>query len=169
MEKPNRSIKEFLAEAEDILETANQSLLALESAQAAGGSDPDRVNALFRAIHSFKGLSGMFGLKEPSELSHRLEYLLDELRLGKVGLGREAIDVLVQTTALLGRLVHQAGKNKPFEDIQAALVRIDDLIKKKPSAAADRPLSELISLDRGILQVLTEYEEHRLRECVRER
>lgn len=169
MTKPDRSIKEFLAEAEDILETANQALLAIESALEVGASDPDRVNALFRAIHSFKGLAGMFGLKEPSELSHRLEFLLDELRLGKVGLGRDAIDVLVETVALLGRLVHQAGGKQPFENIQIALARIDGLIAKKPSTASDRPLSELVGLDRGILQVLTEYEEHRLRECIRER
>ncbi|HEX9114130.1 MAG TPA: Hpt domain-containing protein, partial [Nitrospirota bacterium] len=84
MAKLDRSIKEFLAEAEDILETANQALLAIENAREKGASDPDRVNALFRAVHSFKGLAGMFGLKEPSELSHRLEFLLDELRLGKV-------------------------------------------------------------------------------------
>ena len=169
MAKPDRSIKEFLAEAEDILETANQALLAIENAQEEGLSDPDRVNALFRAVHSFKGLAGMFGLKEPAELSHRLEFLLDELRLGKVGLGRDAIDVLVETVALLGRLVHQAGGKQPFENIHAALERIDGLIAKKPSAPADRPLSELVGLDRGILQVLTEYEEHRLRECIRER
>src|SRR5512147_1706523 len=169
MAKPDRSIKEFLAEAEDILETANQALIAIEKAREKGVSDPDRVNALFRAVHSFKGLAGMFGLKEPSELSHRLEFLLDELRLGKVGLSRDAIDVLVETVALLGRLVHQAGKKQPFEGIQAALQSIETLIKKKSSISSDRPLSELISLDRGILQVLTEYEEHRLRECVRER
>ncbi|MGE5807770.1 MAG: chemotaxis protein CheA [Nitrospirota bacterium] len=169
MAKLDRSIKEFLAEAEDILETANQALLAIENAREKGASDPDRVNALFRAVHSFKGLAGMFGLKEPSELSHRLEFLLDELRLGKVGLGRDAIDVLVETVALLGRLVHQAGRKQPFENIHAALERIDGLIARKPSAPSDRPLSELVGLDRGILQVLTEYEEHRLRECIRER
>src|SRR5512143_2690473 len=169
MSKPDRSIKEFLAEAEDILETANQALLAIENAREKGASDPDRVNALFRAVHSFKGLAGMFGLKEPAELSHRLEFLLDELRLGKVGLGRDAIDILVETVALLGRLVHQAGGKQPFENIHAALERIDGLIARKPSAPSDRPLSELVGLDRGILQVLTEYEEHRLRECIRER
>ncbi|HSB33253.1 MAG TPA: chemotaxis protein CheA [Nitrospirota bacterium] len=169
MAKLDRSIKEFLAEAEDILETANQALLAIENAREKGASDPDRVNALFRAVHSFKGLAGMFGLKEPSELSHRLEFLLDELRLGKVGFGRDAIDVLVETVALLGRLVHQAGRKQPFENIHAALERIDGLIARKPLAPSDRPLSELVGLDRGILQVLTEYEEHRLRECIRER
>ncbi len=167
--KTDRPIKDFLAEAEDILESANQTLLSLEHGQAAGRIDPDQVNALFRAIHSFKGLAGMFGLKEPSELSHKLEFLLDELRLGKVGLSRQALDVVLETVALLGRLVQQAGTDHPFEDIATALAGIDGILKAKPSAGSERPIGEQIGLDRGILQVLTEYEEHRLKECIRER
>jgi two-component system chemotaxis sensor kinase CheA len=167
--KSDRSIKEFLAEAEDILDAANRALIALDEALAGERSDPDQVNALFRAIHSFKGLAGMFGLKEPSELSHKLEFLLDELRLGKVGLSRDALEVVLEVVALLGTLVQQAGRKKPFADITSALDRIDGILAAKPSAVAGRPLSEQIGIDRGILQVLTEYEEHRLRECVRER
>jgi two-component system chemotaxis sensor kinase CheA len=169
MAKTDRAIKDFLAEAEDILESANQSLLALDTAQAEGRGDPDQVNALFRAIHSFKGLAGMFGLKEPSDLSHKLEYLLDELRLGKVSLSRGAISVLAETVALLGRLVQQTGKKQPLEDISAALTGINNILNAKSSASSDRSLAEQTSLDSGILQVLTEYEEHRLRECIRER
>ncbi len=169
MAKSDRAIKDFLAEAEDILDSANQSLLALEAAQAEGRTDPEQVNALFRSIHSFKGLAGVFGLKEPSDLSHKLEFLLDELRLDKVGLSRECVSVLAETVALLGRLVQQAGKKKPFEDISAALAGIDAILNAKPSGPSERPLAEQIGLDSGILQVLTEYEEHRLRECIRER
>ena len=167
--KPDRAIKEFLAEAEDNLESANQALLSLEFAQTAGKSDPDQVNALFRAIHSFKGLAGMFGLKEPSVLSHKMEFLLDELRLGKVGLSRDMLNVLSETSTVLGHLVHQIGMNQPFEDITPALDRIEAILKAKSSGAAERPLSEQVELAPGILQVLTEYEEHRLRECIRER
>ena len=167
--KTDRPIKDFLAEAEDILESANQTLLSLETGQAAGRIDPDQVNALFRAIHSFKGLAGMFGLKEPSELSHKLEFLLDELRLGKVGLGRKVLDVVLETVSLLGRLVQQAGTDHPFEDIASALFDIDAILKAKPATGSGRPIGEQVGLDQGILQVLTEYEEHRLRECIRER
>jgi two-component system chemotaxis sensor kinase CheA len=167
--KSDHSIKDFIAEAEDILETANRTLLAIESGQAAGRSDPDQVNALFRAIHSFKGLAGMFGLNEPSELSHKLEFLLDELRLGRVGLSRDALDVLSETVSLLGRLVRQASRSQSFENITAALNRIEGILKAKPSAGSGQSLTGQIALDRGIMQVLTEYEEHRLRECVRER
>jgi len=166
--KADRPIKDFLAEAEDILDAANQALLSLESGQAAGRIDPDLVNGLFRAVHSFKGLAGMFGLTEPAELSHKLEYLLDELRLGKVAFSRTALDVLFETTALLGRLVQQAGTRQPFEDITAALGRIEEVKHAVPSSAGERQLGEQVGLDRGILQVLTEYEEHRLKESIRE-
>ncbi len=167
--KPDRSLKEFLAEAEDILETATQTMLSLEAEQSAGRPAPEQVNALFRAIHSFKGLSGMFGLKACSEVSHKLEFLLDEIRLGKVGLSRQALDMLFETVALLGRLVHQAGKKQEPEDIAAALDRIDGILKAKPSGESDRPYLEQINIDRGLLQVLTEYEEYRLKENIRER
>jgi two-component system chemotaxis sensor kinase CheA len=167
--KPDRNIKDFLAEAEDILESANQTLLSLESGLAAGRRDPDLVNALFRAVHTFKGLSGMFGLKEPSDLSHKLEFLLDELRLGKVGLNRGTLDILSETVSLLGQLVHQAGTNQRFEDITTAVDRIEEILRAKTAPDSERSMGEQSALDSGILQVLTEYEEHRLKECMRER
>jgi two-component system chemotaxis sensor kinase CheA len=167
--KPDRSIKDFLGEAEDILETANQALVSLESEQAAGRPNPETVNALFRAVHSFKGLAGVFGLTAPSDLTHKMESLLDELRLGKIGFTREVLDLLFETTALLGRLVSQVAKKQQFEDINAAVDRIDHALRSRPFAAADRSLLDRIEIDPGILGVLTEYEEHRLRENIRER
>jgi two-component system chemotaxis sensor kinase CheA len=167
MAKTDRSIKEFLAESEDILETANQMLLLLESGQAEGQTDPDQLNALFRAIHSFKGLAGMFGLKEPQELSHKLEFLLDELRLGRLGFSRSVLDMLAETVALLGRQVRQAGTGQSFDDIAAVLERLEEVRRAQPQANRERSLAEQVSLDPGILQVLTEYEEHRLRECIK--
>ncbi|MHB8844685.1 MAG: Hpt domain-containing protein, partial [Nitrospirota bacterium] len=107
--RSDRPIREFLAEAEDILESANRALLSLEDGQASGRVDADTVNGLFRSLHSFKGLAGMFGLTTLADLSHKLEFLLDEVRLGKVGLGRDTLDTLTDTTALLGRLVQQTG------------------------------------------------------------
>ena len=164
-----RPIKDFLAEAEDILETANQALLSLENALGAGRTDPDVLNSLFRAVHSFKGLAGMYGLKAPSDLTHKLEFLLDELRLGKIALGRQALDVVLETLSLIGRLVQQVAARQPNEDISPAIERIDAVLKAKPSVAEGRSLLEQIELDRGILQVLTEYEEYRLKENIRER
>jgi two-component system chemotaxis sensor kinase CheA len=167
--KTDRPIKEFLAEAEDILSTATQTLLAIEDAQETGRVDPDLVNGLFRAIHSFKGLSGMFGLKAPADLSHKIEFLLDEVRLGKVGLVRETLDTLADTLGLLGRLVQQVGKGKATEDIAVALERIERVLTAKPAIASDQSILSEITIDPAMLQVLSEYEEHRLKENIRER
>jgi two-component system chemotaxis sensor kinase CheA len=167
--KLDRSLKDFLGEAEDILETANQAMASLEREQAAGRSNPETLNALFRAVHSFKGLAGMFGLKEPADLSHKMEFLLDELRLGKIGLTGEVRDLLFETIGLLGRLVSQVAKKQPAENIMTALDRIDAALRVKPSIAADLSLLDRVDIDSGILGVLTEYEEYRLQENIRER
>jgi two-component system chemotaxis sensor kinase CheA len=167
--KSGRNINDFLAEAEDILESASRTLLLIEAGLAAGRSDPDHVNGLFRAVHSFKGLAGMFGLREPSDLSHKLEFLLDELRLGRVELSRNAVDLLSETVVLLGQLVNQAGRKQGFADITSAMDRIEKILKVKASAGPERPSQEQGVLDAGILQVLTEYEEHRLKQCMQEK
>ncbi|MBS1192551.1 MAG: CheA signal transduction histidine kinase [Nitrospirae bacterium] len=167
--KSDRPIQEFLAEAEDILETANQALMTLDDAKGGGRANPDTVNGLFRALHSFKGLAGMFGLKALADLSHKLEFLLDEVRLGKVSLGRETLDALADTLGLLGRLVQQTGKGLPLEDIAGALDLIDRILAAKSADAAGKTLLSQVAIDPAVLQVLTEYEEHRLTENVRER
>ena len=166
--KTDRPIQEFLAEAEDILESASRSLLTLEDEQATGQVNPDLVNSLFRAIHSFKGLAGMFGLKAPADLSHKLEFLLDEMRLGKVALGRETLSALSDVLGLLARLVQQSGTGQPFEDITGATDLIDRILAAKASGDEQALLSR-VNIDLSVLQVLTEYEEHRLKENIRER
>ncbi len=165
----DRNIKDFLAEAEDILESATQSMLALEAEQTAGRSAPEQLNALFRAIHSFKGLAGMFALKAPSDVSHKMEFLLDEIRLGKLALSRAALDVLFESVSLLGRLVQQAGRGQEADDISSVVDRIEGVLKAKPAGDSDRPLLNMIEIDAGLLQVLTEYEEYRFKENIRER
>ncbi len=165
----SRPIQEFLAEAEDILETATQTLIGLEDSFAAGRHDADLVNGLFRSLHTLKGLAGMFGLKEPADLAHRIENLLDEVRLGTVTLDRDALDVLVDVIGLLGRMVRQIGKGEPPEDTGDALRRIDEILNTKKKSGPDRSLLERVTIDPAVLQVLTEYEEHRLLENIRDR
>src|SRR3990172_1476602 len=111
----------------------------------------------------------MFGLHAPADLAHKLEFLLDELRLGRAGLTPDVLDVLAEMLGLLGQLVVQISRKQQPDDITAALERIDGVLHAGPAASADRSLLERVVLDRSILSVLTEYEEHRLKENIRER
>jgi two-component system chemotaxis sensor kinase CheA len=110
----------------------------------------------------------MFELQAHADVSHKLEFLLDEIRLGKVALSRNALDVLFETLSLLGRMVHQVGKKQNVEDITSALDLINGILMAKPSGVADRSLLDHVDIERGLLQVLTEYEEYRLTENIRE-
>src|SRR3974390_2053133 len=93
----NKAIRDFLAEAEEIVEHLGSELADLADLADKGDIDPDLLNSIFRGAHSLKGLAGMFGLAGVSELSHNMENLLDLLRLGKLRLDTEVITVLFES------------------------------------------------------------------------
>ena len=77
----SKAEREFVSEAEEILERMRGDLLDLAEQRDAGReADPELVNRLFRSAHSLKGLSGMFGFDGMGELAHHLEDVLDRLR-----------------------------------------------------------------------------------------
>ena len=57
----DQNAAEFIAEAQEIIETFSRTLLELEAQSRGSGPEPDLINAAFRAIHSLKGLAGLFG------------------------------------------------------------------------------------------------------------
>ena len=80
-----RDDREFVAEAEEILERMFEGLSELHEQRASAEPvEPELVNRLFRSAHSMKGLAGMFGLDAITSLSHRMEDILDGLRLGRI-------------------------------------------------------------------------------------
>ena len=159
----SRAIKDFLAEAEEIIEKLSIDLMALGDGSDGRETDPDLLNSIFRSAHSIKGLAGMFGFDDISSLSHTMENLLDHLRLGKVSLSPVLVETLFEGLDLLLRLVNGKGESESFAlDCAPVRERIEALLKGPPPKAAD-PIQTL-SLDPAVLNVLTEYEEHRLRD-----
>src|ERR1041384_8075342 len=90
----DKAREEFFSEAQEIIETLSRNLLALDDATKEGTYDPSLINEAFRAVHTLKGLAGLFGAVRLGALSHRLEDLLDALRLGRMALSPEVLDVL---------------------------------------------------------------------------
>ncbi|HEY2408749.1 MAG TPA: chemotaxis protein CheA, partial [Polyangiaceae bacterium] len=127
-------------------------------------SDPSLINEAFRAVHTLKGLAGLFGAARLGALSHRLEDVLDDLRLGRIELEQSVLDVLFAAVEAYTRIL-QAEKTNSDEDLD-----IDELFGKleQIGAGATPPLSPIgdYDLDPGLLAVLTEYEEHRLRTSI---
>jgi len=162
----DRARQEFTGEAEELLDTLSRDLVDFE----AQGQDvrPELVNKIFRNIHSLKGLAGMLGFAEISELSHNLEDMLDKLRMGKIAITRDLVDLLYDAVDSLNRLV--IAINDPsvsgLVDMTKLTSRIHQTISNQPQVKQGDPLSEL-TLDEHTKRSLTEYEEHRLIENVR--
>ena len=168
-----KALQEFLSEAQEIVEAFNRGLLRLDQDRASGRFDPEALNDSFRAVHSLKSLAGLFGLTKMTGLAHTLESLLDALRLGKLELTPEVLDILFETVEEFHRLVAEAGAGtSSTSEIERAAVedlveRIEQIAFKKEPAVAGSPWGGY-DLDSNLLSVLTEYEEHRLRENIKQ-
>jgi len=162
----DRAREEFTSEAEELLDTLSRDLVDFESQGV--NVRPELVNKIFREVHSLKGLAGMLGFADISELSHSLEDMLDKLRMGKIEISKDLIDLLYDSVDSLNRLV--IAINDPslgaLVDMNGLTSRIHHIITKQPLKKADDPFAEL-TLDEQTKKSLTEYEEHRLLENVR--
>lgn len=164
----SKAYREFVSEADEILERMRADLVDLGDQRQAGGElDPDLVNRLFRSAHTLKGLAGMFGLDALSELAHHLEDVLDGLRLGRIDARSPAVTLLDECVALFSaqtqELPESAQRPADAAAIRALLGRIDAATRPAAAVPADDLLAGL-DLDPALLRALTEYEEHRLRE-----
>ncbi|MBL8945000.1 MAG: chemotaxis protein CheA [Myxococcales bacterium] len=159
-----RPTTEFVPEAQEVVEEFSRRLLELEAGQRTGVEEPESLNAAFRAIHSLKGLAALFAAGPIATLSHSLENALDALRLGRVPLNAATLDVLFEAVESFAALLAAHEHETEGPGIEGLLGRIDALVGRvRPERAA----TELPGIDESILSVLTEYEEHRLRENVR--
>ena len=94
----------FFDESAEHLQTMEEGLLQLE--QAPG--DLDLLNRIFRAAHSIKGNSGMFGFTAVMEFTHKVEGLLDKLRNAQIEVTEAVMTVLLEATDGMKSLVEAA-------------------------------------------------------------
>ncbi|HLD64859.1 MAG TPA: chemotaxis protein CheA [Pseudomonas sp.] len=124
----------FFEEAQEHLGALEHLLLTLDVTQP----DPEALNGIFRAAHSIKGSSGMFGFDDLTAVTHVLETLLGKLRAGQLGLRAEMIDVLLESRDVLMQLLtaHQHETPDPQIPVQATVARLQALIDQQTEPAA---------------------------------
>ncbi|HEY4707020.1 MAG: hypothetical protein A2054_02150 [Deltaproteobacteria bacterium GWA2_55_10] len=152
--------REFLAEAEDILNSMGKGLNKLGKGVKAGIIDPAVLNGIFRSAHTLKGMCGIFEFRSLAELSHCLEDTLDLLRLGRATLTDELLYCIISAHDLMAKILASKGSGDFSGEIESVKSGLSRVHAKKP-----RPRDELT---KEFISVLTEYEEHRLRECLRD-
>ena len=131
----------FLDEAPEYLEMLDEGLMAFESK---GGSEPislddpedhDRMNTMFRAAHSLKGLAAAMGFDKIRELTHLMETLFDQIRMGKRAFDPASIETLFGVFDTLRELVRELA-DEPDEPvtIDAALETLRDILDASAGA-----------------------------------
>ena len=117
----------FTTESEELLDSAEQSLLQLQINE---GDATEALNEAFRCVHSFKGNCGFFQLADYERLSHTAENLLDSLKSGELKPINEIITALLETVDLirngLGDYAEDSA-NKQLEDFQVLVERLEAL------------------------------------------
>jgi two-component system chemotaxis sensor kinase CheA len=166
-----RAAKDFLAEAEEIIDQLSLDMVNLSDCAESQECSPDLINSIFRGAHSLKGLAGMFGFNDIAELAHNMENLFDSLRLGKVTLDQNIVGVLFDAMDILSTLVRNAGTETADDQagslvVSPVVARINACLKQGQKAQDESPLARL-GIPERVLNALTEYEEHRLIENVK--
>jgi two-component system chemotaxis sensor kinase CheA len=82
----------FLAEGREHLQELNLAVVRIEEQP----EDQATIDAIFRIAHSMKGMSATMGFAGMAALTHEMEDVFELLRRRADGLGRAAVDVLLE-------------------------------------------------------------------------
>lgn len=105
----------FIEEAGELLVELENSLLELESTPG----NTSLIDKVFRALHTIKGSSGMFGFEDVSIFTHDIENVFDCLRNGEITISGELINLTLSAKDLLQSMI-TGSENRSAADEQKA-------------------------------------------------
>jgi two-component system chemotaxis sensor kinase CheA len=111
----------FLTESREHLSAINHALLELERG---GGAEGEVVGALFRAVHTVKGMSATMGYHDVADLSHELETLLERVRRGELAVTSPLMDMLFKAADTLESAIENAVADGPPVKIAKIIERL---------------------------------------------
>ncbi len=98
----------FIQEATELLSELEEALLAFEN----NLEDRDSMERIFRAMHTLKGASSMFGFTDVNDFTHELESIYDALREGTLKATPGILELTLEAVDHLGEFI----KNPSHED-----------------------------------------------------
>ncbi len=162
----DKAREDFFAEAQELIDGLGRDVLALDARLKQNAPAHELINDVFRGVHTLKGLTGLFGATLMLSVSHELEDVLDDLRLGRLALSPEVLDIVFGAVELYGKLLiaERGQAPEPTGEVRALLNALGNAGVQGADARAS-PIARY-ELDPALLGVLTEYEEHRLRAAI---
>ena len=111
----------YFTESRELLDSMEMSLLSLEK----DSKDEDSINSIFRAAHTIKGNSGMFGFGRIGDFTHVLENLLVGVRNGTIVITPEMIGLLLECHDFIQMLLdhYENEEDLPLDEETEALFK----------------------------------------------
>jgi two-component system chemotaxis sensor kinase CheA len=127
----------FLTESREHLSAINAHLLELERAPQAG----EPVAAIFRSVHTIKGMSATMGYVPVTELTHEMETLLERMRRGEQPATPEVMDLLFRAADTLETAIEAVVRGQEPANVSRVIERLRALASagSAPSAPAAAP------------------------------
>ncbi|GGF74270.1 chemotaxis protein CheA [Alteromonas lipolytica] len=123
----------FFDESEEHLQAMEDLLMTIDV------DDPDieELNSIFRAAHSIKGGSGIFGFDALTGLTHVMETLLDRARNQTMALDTAIVDVFLETVDTLKATLTAYREQQPLPDeqIAAGIEKLEATLKRQDGQA----------------------------------
>lgn len=125
----------FFEETEEHLATLELLLIGLDLDRP----DSETLHGIFRAAHSIKGSSGMFGFDDITAVTHELETLLDRIRCGQMHLRPDMISSFLEARDVLQRLLdaHRSGRPDPGVPLLETVERLRGWLRVPEQEAAE--------------------------------
>ncbi len=138
---------DFLVEAWEQIDLLDREFVALEEEPG----NAERVNTIFRVMHTLKGGAGFLGLEMLECLTHYAETLLSKVREGELTASKERIDLLLATAdatkSILRCLEHDQNEGAPrYNELMVSLKRAGEVQVDSPSPLSGMNTREMDGL-----------------------
>ncbi len=142
----------FFPESEEFLRIIAGCLVKLE----ANPGDLDSINEIFRCVHTIKGMAATMGYDLITQLSHRMEDLLDVARNQRIKITSRVIDLLFNCVDNLEQLLQDELEKKDSHiDISTCMSKINGFLSGEEASYAGLPLAnQAFSLDSNDLNAI---------------
>lgn len=136
---------QFRDETAENIRIVTEGLMALEGNGLEDETRRERIDAIFRAMHTIKGSARMLGLEDIGKVAHTCEHILTAVRDGRRTLDRFLTDELLKGSDAILELLAAAIDGKPSSiDVETLTSRLGrGLPQPSPSTEApETPLAE---------------------------
>ncbi|WP_226578813.1 chemotaxis protein CheA [Halobacillus litoralis] len=131
----NQYLEIFIDESKEHLQSMNDQLLVLEKSP----QDVTIVNEIFRSAHTLKGMAATMGFQDLSNLTHKMENVLDAVRNEKLMVDEEVLDVVFASVDDLEAMVFDIAEGGAGERDVEEVVQLLHAIESGGSMSLSQP------------------------------